>query len=81
MSYAPGPAPTEDGLLPYVVDELRRISDALSLLETDGVHFHSLDNTPNKDITAMVVYAKAGVLGVNEGVYRMDSGGSWAYVG
>jgi len=61
--------------------ELRRVADALELLETSGVHFNPLTETPNKDIIALTVYANAGVLGANEGIYRRDSGGSWAYVG
>lgn len=80
-SYQPGPAPTSDNIVPFVMEELRRIADALELLETSGIHFNPLAVAPNKDIVALTVYANAGVLGANEGIYRRDSGGSWIYVG
>ena len=79
--YKPKPTPVPDNLLPYTVDEFRRISGALALLETDGVNFHSLSEVPGTDVIALTVYADAGVFGPYEGLYRFDSVFGWTYVG
>jgi hypothetical protein len=81
MSYTPGLIPSKENLAREVWGELERISDALLLLETDGVHFNPLSVVPGKDVHALTVYAQAGVLGIFEGLYRYDSSGAWIFVG
>ena len=82
MSYQPGNVPekTED-IRAFLFEELRRIADALNPLETEGIAFQTLQGVPGRPRPAQVFYAAAGVLGVSEGLYRRDSGGTWVFVG
>lgn len=81
MTYVPGSIPTKEHSIRETWEEFARISDALKLLETEGIHFNPLGVVPGKDIHALTVYAQAGVLGIFEGLYRYDSSGAWIFVG
>jgi hypothetical protein len=81
MLYLPGNIPSKEHSIRETWEEFARISDALRLLENDGVHFNPLGVAPSKDIHALTVYAQAGVLGIFEGLYRYDSSESWIFVG
>ena len=81
MAYTPGLVPGNEGLIRTLWEELERIADALQLLETDGVHFHSLSNAPNKNIDSIVIHAEADIVGPDKGLYRYCTTQGWVYVG
>jgi hypothetical protein len=83
MRYQPGTisASSLEELRRGVNDELRRIADALSLVETQAVNLEALHVAPGKPRHPAIAYSAAGVLGVNEGLYRYDSANTWVFIG
>lgn len=79
--YTPGQIPTKSEDIPsFLSRELHRISEALRLLETTGVHFAVQYTDVPKPREGLVVLSDAGVLGSLAGLYRYTSG-SWDRIG
>lgn len=82
MPYQPNTPPERiEDLRKYIFDELRHISEALQPLQIEVAAFKTEQVGVSKPRAGLVVYSAAGVLGVNEGLYRFDSTGAWVYIG
>ena len=87
MMYTPGEGlsidPKIQEVVFYVKQELRRISDALRVVQVDGINFAVLYSLPTKVQPGFEAYFAVDVVypGSFEGKYRMNTVGTWVFIG